>query len=485
MSATASTLLQPVPAANPAASAQEEIQRIFDLHRTTALRLRTSTVAQRIARLKRLRTVLLEHRQAVVEAGMNDFRRPATEVEMTELMPILMDISDACRNLKKWLKPRKVRPTGMMLGTTAWTRYEPRGRCLIIAPWNYPVTLTLGPLVPAIACGNTVMVKTSEVAPHFSTVLAQIIRKAFPEEEVAVFEGDASVATALLALPFDHCFFTGAPAIGKVVMQAASKHLTSVTLELGGKSPTIIDQTADLDTAVQTIAWGKFINSGQTCIAPDHIYVHQSVKEQVCELFRQYLTKWYGEGMAAKDAELARVINVRHTRRVAGLLDDARQRGARVVLGGAVDIEAHFVSPTLITDIPADAAIMQEEIFGPLLPIIPFDSIGEVIDRINAAPKPLALYVWTRNDATANQVIENTSAGATCINHVGVHFLHHHLPFGGVNHSGIGSYHGEWGIRAFSHERSILKTRILLARMFFPPYTPRLRRMVDLALKYM
>ncbi len=189
--------------------------------------------------------------------------------------------------------------------------------------------------------------------------------------------------------------------------------------------------------------------------------------------------------MAAKDAELARVINVRHTRRVAGLLDDARQRGARVVLGGAVDIEAHFVSPTLITDIPADAAIMQEEIFGPLLPIIAFDAIGEVIDRINSAPKPLALYVWTRNDATAEQVIENTSAGATCINHVGVHFLHHHLPFGGVNHSGIGSYHGEWGIRAFSHERSILKTRILLARMFFPPYTPRLRRMVDLALKYM
>ena len=480
MSATASTLFEPA----MASGAHDHISRVFDLHRATALRLRGSTVAQRIAKLIRLREVLLAHRQAVVEAGMKDFRRPAPEVEMTELMPILMDISDTCRNLKKWLKPRKVRTTGMMLGTSAWTRYEPRGRCLIIAPWNYPVTLTLGPLVPAVACGNTVIVKTSEVAPHFSRVLVQIIREAFAEEEVAVFEGDASVATALLALPFDHCFFTGAPAIGKVVMQAASKHLTSVTLELGGKSPTIIDETADLKTAVQTIAWGKFINSGQTCIAPDHIYVHQSVKARVFELFRECLSQWYGEGMAAKDAELARVINARHTRRVAGLLEDAKKRGASVVVGGAVDIDAHFVSPTLITDVPADAAIMEEEIFGPLLPIIPFNSIGEVIDRINSAPKPLALYIWTRDGATADRVIENTSAGATCVNHVGVHFLHHHLPFGGVNHSGIGSYHGEWGIRAFSHERAILKTRFLLARMFFPPYTPRLRKMIGLALKY-
>jgi aldehyde dehydrogenase (NAD+) len=481
MSATASSLLQSLPAA-PAQDS--EIRRVFELQAGSAQRLRASTVAQRIARLQRLREVLLAHRAEVVEAGTRDFRRPATEIEMTELMPVLMDISDTCRHLKKWLRQRRVRPTAMMLGTSAWTRFEPRGRCLIIAPWNYPVTLTLGPLVPAVACGNTVMVKTSEVAPNFSRVLASIIRQAFPEDEVAVFEGDASVATALLALPFDHCFFTGAPAIGKIVMQAASKHLTSVTLELGGKSPTIIDQTADLDTAVQTIAWGKFINSGQTCIAPDHIYVHESVKARVIELFRECLGRWYGEGMAAKDAELARVINARHTRRVAGLIEDATSRGAKVVVGGAVDVDAHFVSPTLITDIPADAAIMHEEIFGPLLPIIPFRSVEEVLKGINSAPKPLALYIWTKNWAFADHIIDHTSAGATCVNNVGVHFLHHNLPFGGVNHSGIGSYHGEWGIRAFSHERAIVKTRILTMRMFFPPYGPRLRKMVGLALNY-
>jgi aldehyde dehydrogenase (NAD+) len=481
MSATASSLLQAVPAA-PAQD--DEIRRVFELHAASAQRLRTSTVAQRIARLQRLREVLLAHRAEVVEAGTQDFRRPATEIEMTELMPVLMDISDTCRQLKKWLRPKRVRVTAMMLGTSAWTRYEPRGRCLIIAPWNYPVTLTLGPLVPAVACGNTVMVKTSEVAPNFSRVLASIIREAFPEDEVAVFEGDASVATVLLALPFDHCFFTGAPAIGKIVMQAASKHLTSVTLELGGKSPTVIDQTADLETAVQTISWGKFINSGQTCIAPDHIYVHESVKERVIELFRECLGRWYGEGMAAKHAELARVINARHTRRVAGLIDDAKSRGARVVVGGAVDIDAHFVSPTLITDIPADAAIMHEEIFGPLLPIISFRSVDDVVNGINSAPKPLALYIWSKNSAFADHIIDHTSAGATCVNNVGVHFLHHNLPFGGVNHSGIGSYHGEWGIRAFSHERAIVKTHYLTVRMFFPPYGPRLRKMVGLALKY-
>ncbi|MDI3258137.1 MAG: aldehyde dehydrogenase family protein [Sinobacteraceae bacterium] len=485
MSATASSPLQPATAPIPMTAQEDEIRRVFALQESAALRLRTSTVEQRIARLKRLREVLLQHSDAVIEAGIRDFRRPAAEIEMTELLPVLLDISDTCRHLRKWLRRRRVRPTGLMLGTSAWVRYEPRGRCLIIAPWNYPVTLTLGPLVPAVACGNTVIIKTSEVAPHFSRVLVQIIRQAFSEDEVAVFEGDAAVATALLALPFDHCFFTGAPAIGKVVMQAAAKHLTSVTLELGGKSPTIIDRTADLKTAVQTIAWGKFINSGQTCIAPDHIYVHEEVKDEVCDLFRECLARWYGEGETAKEAELARVINERHTRRIAGLIEDAKNRGARLVFGGTVDVAAHFVSPTLLTDVPTDAAIMREEIFGPVLPIIPFRSVDEVVENINRSPKPLAMYIWTRDGAMAESIIERTSAGATCINNVGVHFLHHNLPFGGVNNSGIGSYHGEWGIRAFSHERAILKTRFLTVRMFFPPYGPRLRRIINFALRFL
>lgn len=482
MSAAQAQMLPPA-SLTPQSSA--EMQRIFEAQRGTALRLRASTASERIAKLKRLRAVLLDHRPAIVEAAARDFKRPAVEVDFTELMPVLMDISDYCKRLQKWLKPRRVRPSMMMLGTQAWVRYEPRGRCLIIAPWNYPVTLTLGPLIPAIACGNTVMIKTSEIAPHLSAVLVKVIREVFDESEVAVFEGDASVAQGLLELPFDHCFFTGAPSIGKVVMTAAAKHLTSVTLELGGKSPVVVDQTADIELAAQTIAWGKFINAGQTCIAPDHIHVHRSVKERFVQQLCKHLNDWYGEGMAAKGAELSRVINVRHTERVAGLISDATARGAKVLYGGAVDVAEHFVSPTLLGDIPADARIMHEEIFGPVLPIIEFDHLDEVVERINAAPKPLALYIWTRDSASADSLIARTSAGGTCVNHIAAHFLHHNLPFGGVNNSGIGSYHGEWGIRAFSHERAIVKTQVLLAKMFFPPYTPRVRSMLGWLLKHL
>ncbi len=462
-----------------------QIRHVFERQRETALRLRQSTVAERIVKLKRLRQVILAHRDDILAAALRDFRRPAAEVEFTELMPVVTDISDHCRQLKRWLKPRRVRTTATMLGTQAWVRYEPRGRCLIIAPWNYPVTLTLGPLVPAIASGNAVMIKTSEVAPHFSKVLVRIVREVFSEDEVAIFEGDASVASALLELPFDHCFFTGAPAIGKIVMQAASKHLTSVTLELGGKSPVIIDATADIEVAASTLAWAKHINSGQTCVAPDHIYVHRSVAQAFVDRMCVYLRKWYGEGAASKQAELSRVINRRHAQRVAALVDDATNRGAKVLFGGAVDLDENFVSPTLMTDVPEDAKIMQEEIFGPVTPIIPFDDVDDVIARINAAPKPLALYIWTRDERMADRVIERTSAGGTCINHVAAQFLHHNLPFGGVNNSGIGSYHGEWGIRAFSHERAIVKTRVMLVKMFFPPYTARTRRILDLILKYL
>lgn len=462
-----------------------DMQRIFEAQRSVALRLRSSTVSERIAKLKRLRAVLLDYRETIVEAAARDFKRPPVEVDFTELMPVIMEISDCCRRLGKWMKPRRVRPSLMMLGTRAWVRYEPRGRCLIIAPWNYPLTLTLGPLVPAIACGNTAMIKTSEIAPHLSAVLVKIVREVFDESEVAIFEGDATVAQALLELPFDHCFFTGAPTIGKLVMEAAAKNLTSVTLELGGKSPVVVDRSADIELAAKTIAWGKFINSGQTCIAPDHIYVHESVRERFVQCVRAHLDAWYGEGMAAKDAPLSRVINVRHTQRVAGLIDDAKHRGARVLYGGEVDVDAHFVSPTLLGDLPDEARIMQEEIFGPVLPILSFDRLEEVVERINGAPKPLALYIWTRDQAVADELIERTSAGGTCVNHVAAHFLHHNLPFGGVNNSGIGSYHGEWGIRAFSHERAILQTQVLLARMFFPPYKPHVRKVLGWILKHL
>ncbi|MFN9584387.1 MAG: aldehyde dehydrogenase family protein, partial [Pseudomonadaceae bacterium] len=266
---------------------------------------------------------------------------------------------------------------------------------------------------------------------------------------------------------------------------AAARQLPRVTPALGRQSPGGADRSAALELAARTIAWGKFINSGQTCIAPDHIHVHESVRERFVACLRADLDAWYGEGRAAREAELSRVVNERHTRRVAALIDDARARGARVLYGGEVDVAAHFVSPTLLDNLPDDARIMHEEIFGPVLPILPFRELDEVVERINAAPKPLALYIWSRDAAASDALIARTSAGGTCVNHVAAHFLHHNLPFGGVNHSGIGSYHGEWGIRAFSHERAIVKTQVMLARLFFPPYTPRLRKILGWLLKHL
>jgi aldehyde dehydrogenase (NAD+) len=464
---------------------QGDVALVFASQLEAARRLRSTTPAERIAKLKKLRANILAHRDAIIAAGVADFHRPPVEVEMFELMPVIMAISDTCKRLKGWLKPKKVGSTSMTLGTSAWVRYEPRGRCLIMAPWNYPLTLTFGALVPAVACGNTIIIKTSELAAHFSAVIAEIVRKTFPENEVAVFEGDASVATALLMLPFDHMFFTGSPEIGKLVMAAAAKHLSSVTLELGGKCPTIVDETADIALAVKTIAWAKFANSGQTCIAPDHIYVHASVADEFVKRFKRLLNELYGEGDHAKLAPLGRIINRRHTRRIASLLEDAKRRGANVLYGGAVDEGERFVSPTLISNIPADAKVMQEEIFGPLLPIITYSQIDEVIDRINAAPKPLALYIWSNDRARCEHIIADTSAGGSCINHQSIQFLHHNLPFGGVNNSGIGSYHGEWGIKAFSHERAIVKMNFMLARVFFPPYTDFTRRLVGWILRFL
>jgi aldehyde dehydrogenase (NAD+) len=459
------------------------IRAVFDAQRAVALRLRESTVPQRLAKLARLHEAIVRHREPIIDALQADLGRPALETELAELLPLLGDLAQHRAHLAGWLRPRRVRPTLATFGTRAWIEREPRGRTLIQSPWNYPIVLTLGPLIPAVACGNTAIIKTSELAPHSSGVLAQIVRATFAQDEVALFEGDATVGEALLELPFDHIFFTGSPAVGRIVMSAAARHLTSVTLELGGKSPVIVDASADIAQAVDAIAWAKCLNAGQTCIAPDHLYVHAAVYAQVLERFRQRLLAWYG-GDSERSADFARIINKRHACRLADLLTDARARGAVLLHGGAVEPERHFVSPTLLGEVPAQARIMQEEIFGPLLPIIRYEHDEEVIERINAAPKPLALYVWSQNRTGVRHLLRRTSAGGTGINQVAMQFLQHRLPFGGVNHSGIGSYHGEWGIRAFSHERALLEAKLQLAGVFRPPYGARARWLAALLMRW-
>ena len=458
-----------------------EIHRVFDAQLATALAWRESTVAERIARLKKLREAMLARREDFYAAFQKDYRKPSSEVEGTEFMPVLDEIRHAIGNLKKWAQPKRVWPTTTTLGTQSWVEYQPRGRVLIVAPWNFPLNLCFGPLVSALAAGNTVILKPSEMTPAVSAVMAEIIAKVFSPNEVALFEGALPTSQVLLDLPFDHIFFTGSPAVGKVVMAAAAKHLTSVTLELGGKSPVIVDETANIKLAAETLMWGKFTNCGQICVAPDHIHVHESVKDRFVAECRKALEARYGATADAQrnSADLARVINQRHTQRVAGLLDDARQKGARVLTGGEVDVGTCYIAPTLIDQVAPDASIMSEEIFGPVLPILTYRNLDDVVRAINAQPKPLALYIFSHDKARTRSLIAQTSSGGVAINHCVLHYAHGNLPFGGVNNSGIGNAHGEYGFKAFSHERAVLKSGpVMVAKLFFPPYTDFKKRLI-------
>lgn len=473
-------LLKPEPA-------DASIERLFESHAATALRLRQSTVAERRLKLTKLLEAILARKDAMLEAAQRDLSKHPTETNLTEVLPLVGEVKHAIANVKRWMKPVRVRPTLAALGTTSRVMYQPKGRCLIISPWNYPLSLALGPLVSAVAAGNTAILKPSEFTPHTNRVVEEIISATFTTDEVAVVEGAAEAATALLSLPFDHIFFTGSPAVGKVVMAAAARHLTSVTLELGGKSPVIVDANADLRGAAEHIIWGKMVNAGQTCIAPDYVYVHRDVADRFVDLCRTIIAQRYGENDAAikQSPDFPRMIHRRHAERVARLIDEAVQSGARLACGGGVDVDSRYIAPTLLRDVPPSAQIRREEIFGPVLPILTFDNLDTVIAEINAAPKPLSLYVWTKNDRTVEAIKTNTSSGSLCVNLCLQQFAQHNLPFGGVNTSGIGNAHGLFGFKAFSHERAVMSAGPLSAlEMLFPPYDAKKRRLSELLIKY-
>ncbi len=459
------------------------MQEVFDRQAATALRLRSSTADERIAKIRKLRDAVIAHTEDCYHAAYADFKKPPGEVDLAEILPICVEANDAIRKLKKWMKPTRVWPTLLTGGTRSHVQYVPRGRCLIVGPFNYPINLTLAPLVSAVAAGNTAILKPSELTPHMSALIAKIVGEVFSEDEVAIFQGEADVAQALQELPFDHIFFTGSPAIGKLVMAAAAKNLTSVTLELGGKSPTIVDASANLKLAAKNIMWAKFANSGQTCIAPDHVFVHESVKDQWVDICREELKKAYGNSLADQQnsPHLAHMVNARHTGRVKALLEDATAHGARSLTGGGMGESDCFIQPTLLDKVPDAARVMQEEIFGPLLPIIGFTNLDEVIERINAGPKPLALYVYSKTEKNIDAVLTRTVSGGACVNHSLMQFLQGNLPFGGVNNSGIGNAHGHYGFKAFSHERGVVRTQFSFAATLFsagevPPIIRKLMR---------
>uniref|UniRef100_UPI00404ABC41 aldehyde dehydrogenase family protein n=1 Tax=Gelidibacter sp. TaxID=2018083 RepID=UPI00404ABC41 len=444
-----------------------------------------STFKERIDKLNALKKALeTTYKDAIREALYADFKKPSIETDVTEIYPVISEIKFVTSHLKQWLSNQKVETPLALIGTSSYIKYEPKGVCLIISPWNFPLNLTFGPLVSAIAAGNTVIIKPSEMTPNISKVMATIVQSIFKEEEVALIQGDAETSQELLQLPFNHIFFTGSPAIGKLVMKAASEHLTSVTLELGGKSPTIIDETANLKSAAKKIAWGKFINCGQVCIAPDYILIHESVKNEFLKEVKLQLETFYNNNAETSES-YGRIVNQNHFKRLTNHLDDAKSKNATIEIGGKFSETDNFIEPTVISNLPGDATLMQEEIFGPILPIKTYKVIDEVIDYINSKEKPLALYIFSSSKKQINHIINNTRAGSTCINNNVLQYSNHHLPFGGSNNSGIGKSHGFFGFEEFSNKRSVLKQNFKGAmELLFPPYTDFKKKLADFTIKW-
>lgn len=439
---------------------------------------------ERLQKLERLKRAIVARREALAQALREDFGKPAAEVEATEVVPVLMEIEHTLSHLRQWMRPRRVGSPLMLFGTRSEVRYEPKGVVLIIAPFNYPFQLLFGPLVPAVAAGNCVMLKPSERTPHTAAFCEELVREVFDPEEVAVAQGGLEAGQALLELPFDHFFFTGGPRVGRKVMEAAARHLAGVTLELGGKSPAIVDETADVQAAAERIAWARFVNAGQTCVAPDYVLVHGSQERAFLEHIKAAVASYYGSTEPARQAspDYARLVDDAHFVRVARMLDRSLAAGAKAVVGGQVDAATRYIAPTVLTDVRPDMAVMEEEIFGPLLPVLRFDKREEALRHIRAGTKPLALYVFSQDSAVVEHWLAETTAGGTCVNTAMVHLINSNLPFGGIGESGVGNYHGEYGYRTFSHERAVLyQGPLFTLKQFFPPYGERSRKLMQWA----
>ncbi len=458
----------------------ELIRTLFEIQRDYADILRRTTPSERTGKLKKLESAFVDAEEEICRALAEDFGKPVEEVLLTEIAPSLVEIRHAHRNLRKWMKPRRVDTPPILSGTTSEIQYEAKGVSLIIAPWNYSFTLTIGPLVGAVSAGCPVIIKPSEHTPNASNLLKSILRGVFPETEVAVVQGDASAAEALLEYPFRHIYFTGSPAVGRTVMTKAARHLASVTLELGGKSPAIVGESADLDTAATKIAFGKFANGGQTCIAPDYLLVHESVHDAFMEKLLSAIRAQFGSDAGARrtSPDLTRIISRSHAERLIRMLNDAVERGARVLMGGSHDADERYVEPTVLADVPGDASMMQDEIFGPILPVVRFASRTEIIDRVLSGPPPLSTYIFSSNTEATEELIQELPSGGICVNDTLLHFVNPELPFGGLAQSGVGRGHGKAGFLAFSNEKAVLRQHLgnrLLGRLY-PPFNDRTRR---------
>ncbi|MEM6769111.1 MAG: aldehyde dehydrogenase family protein [Bacteroidota bacterium] len=465
----------------PSATALDKtaLSSLLALQQNHAPRVRAQKSSERIAKLRRIAAYLerTENKAALIKALEEDFRKPEVETLLSELGVVLSHIRYISKHLKGWMEPTKLPFQPALIGMRNYIYKEPKGCALIISPWNYPFNLTLVPLVYAIAAGCTAVVKPSELSPATTEFIRRMIDERFPPEEIKVVTGEGDTSAYLTTLPFDHIFFTGSPAIGKKVMAAAAKNLTSVTLELGGKSPAIIDQGINLKKSARNSVWGKFFNAGQTCIAPDYLLVHERMAADYVDSLKRAITSFYGEDSKASDS-LARIINDRHFDRIKNLLDDAVAKGATVAHGGQTDRSVRYIAPTILTGVTEDMEVMREEIFGPLWPVMTYQSLDEAVEIINRRPKALAFYIQSDNRKTIKKLLAGTSSGGALVNEYLLGGGSASVPFGGVNNSGIGKSFGYHGFIEFTNERPVMERRFLDLSMAYPPYTDKVKGLV-------
>lgn len=455
---------------------EAEVDRIFGLqHEAQNLhRVKMSTAKERIARIKKMERYLQSEPNLSewTDALWKDLHKCREEAIATEWVTVLTNLKLIYAELRGWMADEAINTPLALTGLKSWVRREAKGHVLIIAPWNYPLQLVLNPLIYAIAAGNAVLIKPSEMAPATAAFLKKMVADVFDEREVAVVEGGVQTATALLKKPFHHIFFTGSPNVGKIVMRAAAENLTSVTLELGGKSPVILDGSFDVATAAERIAWGKCVNAGQTCIAPDYALVPENELDAFTDAFARSVDRFYnpkGKGLE-HSKDYGRIIDNRNYERMVNLIEDAMQKGANLVLEGKHHVDDLLVTPHVLTNVSGDMKVMQEEIFGPVLPVLTYRHQKEIPEIINQFERPLALYIMSKNQKNIDFILQYTTSGGVGINETLVTVINPELPFGGVNHSGIGKSNGKYSFLEFTNERGVVKRTWFNFKMIYPPY---------------
>lgn len=445
-----------------------DVENILEEHNNFFNTQVTKNIEFRIKALRRLKNTIKRYEDEIFEALHLDLRKNKVESYATEVGFVYNSIEEAMKNLKRWAKPTKVKTPIFLMPAKSFIISEPYGTVLIIGPYNYPFQLIVEPLVGVIAAGNCAVIKPSEMAPNVAKVILKIIGEAFDKKYICAVEGAIDTNTALINSHFDYIFFTGSPAVGRIIMEAAAKNLVPVTLELGGKSPVIVDKSASIKSAADKIIWGKTVNAGQTCVAPDYVMVHQSIRDELIKEMKRAINDFYGDDVKGSES-LGRIINERHFNRLRNILESDKEG---LIYGGEYDEEEKYIAPSIIQVKDWNAACMKEEIFGPILPIMEYSDLNEVVNAINKQPKPLALYLFTSDKRVEKKVLNEISSGGVSINDTILHLANSNLPFGGVGNAGMGAYHGEESFRTFSHRKSVLKkSRVLNTTLMYPPYS--------------